>query len=705
MRLKSLDIAGFRGFPQAVSFDLDADAIVVAGVNGSGKTSFFDAVLWALCGRVDRLEQDSSVLVSRYSSSGEARVALTLQSPDGTLSTIVRRFDDNMHLSVQTGDAETISGSSAETALIKLLWPDANAAADPVKALTRSLTNASYLQQDVVRTFVEAEDDQARFNVVGELVGAGRVGELQKAIESSRQSWTRATTSLSKDLESLEQQRAPLRDRLARLGAADDAATSDVSEAFGSWRSDVAALLADVPAIDQSPAGLDRALAVLQATEQAELRRAAALQRLATHLATPPPPGPELDALQVAANEAEASRALASQALAQAQEQAAAQRRVQVELSERTESLRALAQLALQHLGDSCPVCAQAYDAEATRARLQALVGAASAPSAHDVADVAAFAAAAEAAERTAAAAARELAAGQRAAQQVTDWRAALGQLLSQAGLNEPDATPSAIAAQIEALGMRATRMRDLRAEGERLSLGLARAAEAPLRAELTQRLAALSAEIDSRRKVIESRMATRELGSSVLEALRLASNSVVTHQVKRIEPLLQRIFATVDPHPSLRVANFLTTTQRGQGRLWTELNDPAGDVNVRDPALVLSSSQLNVLAVAVFLSLNLAITTLPLQVVALDDPLQSLDNVNLLGLADLLRRVKGNRQVVVSTHDDRLAELLERKLRPVTPEQRTVRIDLRGWTPDGPSVVSTDVAQDVTPLRLVASA
>ncbi len=43
--------------------------------------------------------------------------------------------------------------------------------------------------------------------------------------------------------------------------------------------------------------------------------------------------------------------------------------------------------------------------------------------------------------------------------------------------------------------------------------------------------------------------------------------------------------------------------------------------VDVQDPGLVLSSSQLNVLAVAVFLALNLAIPTLPLQVVALDDP------------------------------------------------------------------------------------
>ena len=703
MRLKSLDVAGFRGFPQAVSFDLDADAVIVAGVNGSGKTSFFDAVLWALCGYVDRLDQGSAVLVSRYSSSGEARVGVTLQSSDGVLSTIVRRFDESMHLSVQTGAGEPISGAAADAALIDLLWPDANAATNPVEALTRSLTHASYLQQDAVRTFVEADDDQTRFDVVGELVGAGRIRQLQAAIESSRQSWTRATTALTKDLEPIEQQRAALVERLGRLGAADD--SSDATDAFERWRLAVAGLVGDTSPVEYTPAGLDRALSTLQVREQAEARRAAALRRLATHLEAPPPPAPDVAVLQAAATAADGARAQASERLALAQEQAAAARRLQVELSERTESLRALAQLALQHLDDVCPVCAQTYNRATTRERLQSLLNDESAAPADAGPDVAAAAAAYEIAERDATTAAQVLAEGQRLAQQVADWQAALEPLLSETGLTHSEGMLSGIAAQIEGFAARAASMRQLREQGEQLSLGLARAAETSLRVELNERLVQVSGDIAQRRKTIDARQATRELGSSVLDALRNASSAVVTHEVERIEPLLQRIFATVDPHPSLRVASFLTKTQRGHGRLWTELDDPTGDLNVRDPALVLSSSQLNVLAVAIFLSLNLAIPTLPLQLVALDDPLQSLDNVNLLGLADLLRRVKATRQVIVSTHDHRLAELLERKLRPVGPGERTIRIDLQGWTPDGPSVSSTDVAPDVAPLRLVAGA
>lgn len=90
---------------------------------------------------------------------------------------------------------------------------------------------------------------------------------------------------------------------------------------------------------------------------------------------------------------------------------------------------------------------------------------------------------------------------------------------------------------------------------------------------------------------------------------------------------------------------------------------------------------------------------------VALDDPLQSLDTLNLLGLSDLLRRVRRTRQVIVSTHDERLASLLERKLRPVAPNERTIRIDLRGWTSEGPSIDQRDLLRDLAGLRLVASA
>ncbi|MGH9896987.1 MAG: AAA family ATPase, partial [bacterium] len=69
----SLELSGFRGFPQRHTLDLDADAVVVVGANGHGKTSLFDGILWALSGRIPRLNNEDARLVSMYSETGQAR--------------------------------------------------------------------------------------------------------------------------------------------------------------------------------------------------------------------------------------------------------------------------------------------------------------------------------------------------------------------------------------------------------------------------------------------------------------------------------------------------------------------------------------------------------------------------------------------------------------------------------------------------------
>jgi hypothetical protein len=225
------------------------------------------------------------------------------------------------------------------------------------------------------------------------------------------------------------------------------------------------------------------------------------------------------------------------------------------------------------------------------------------------------------------------------------------------------------------------TRLQQLRAAGEQFSLQLVRVSELDQRSEVESQLATIRADLAVREAERQARGETGELATTLINALRTATTKIVTAELARIGPLLERIYATVDPHPSFRAVNFLTRAPRGHGRLWTAVTDEMEHKTVEEPLLVLSSSQLNVLAVSTFLSLNLAIETLPLQVVALDDPLQSLDTVNLLGLADLLRRVRRSRQVLISTHDGRLMELLSRKLRP-TGDDRTRVVTLEGLEP-----------------------
>lgn len=711
MKLVSMTVSGFRGLPQLVTFDLDADAVILVGVNGSGKTSFFDAILWALSGRVDRIVGESGPLVSKYSPSGEARVELTLRSATVGIAKVVRRFDGQTHLSIQLGDENPLTGPAAEAALLDLLWPDAQAAPEPLAALSRSLTRATYLQQDAVREFVTADDEQTRFQVVGELVGVGRVTDLQRQLESARNAWTRATTSLERELAPYASQRSKLLERLGRLPESD---TNEIAASVDAWQRESAEILqsAGVPAEERvefaSGDAVDLTVAALTRGEQFLLRRLNLLERLRALLANRPAPAPDLGPLESAILVAEDTRERAAVLLASAEAAASAQRRMEVELRDAHESLRALAQLALRHLDDLCPVCAQPYDHDATHARLSNLVdpssndrGQDTGPSLNAVADAARNV---EQAEQVLAEARESLRNGRESEIAYSDWRREAETLQETFGLAQ-EATAAGISSLLESVSGSLTRTREVRAQGERLALEAARIAEQAQRHNLVEQLAPLEASIAERQATIDLRNETSEEVSSIISALRDANDTLVAEKLTRIEPLLQRVFAAVDPHPTFRAVNFLTRTERGRGRLWTTLGDVPGGVSGADPAMVLSSSQLNVLAVSVFLALNLAIPTLPLQVVALDDPLQSLDNVNLLGLTDLLRRVKGTRQVLVSTHDNRLAGLLERKLRPVGDGTRTVRIDLRGWSSLGPTVQHSVVEQDSGALKLVASA
>ena len=104
------------------------------------------------------------------------------------------------------------------------------------------------------------------------------------------------------------------------------------------------------------------------------------------------------------------------------------------------------------------------------------------------------------------------------------------------------------------------------------------------------------------------------------------------------------------------------------------------------EPLLVFSSSQANIVALLYFLAVGLAAVRKRLPFVMLDDPLQSMDDVNVLGFADLCRYIRRDRQVFVSTHDRRFASLLERKLAIRGEGGDTDVVEFWGWDRSGPA-------------------
>src|SRR5258705_4428647 len=54
--IRRVAIEAFRGFRDRQEFEISAWAVVLSGPNGTGKTSFFDALQWGLIRKIDRLE-------------------------------------------------------------------------------------------------------------------------------------------------------------------------------------------------------------------------------------------------------------------------------------------------------------------------------------------------------------------------------------------------------------------------------------------------------------------------------------------------------------------------------------------------------------------------------------------------------------------------------------------------------------------------
>jgi exonuclease SbcC len=710
MKLRSISITDFRGFTGSHRFDLDAEAVVLVAANGQGKTSFFDAILWGLTGLLPRLG-DSPRVSSLYSESGETRVEIQLGSQDDKTLTIVRREPGG--LSVECGD-ERREGQSATTLIHATLWPEAEQAADGPKAFAGALTRSVYLQQDLVRDFVEGDDDKGRFTAVSELAGAGRVTELSVELESARLSWSRATNTKKKELEEASQRLEVHEAQLDSLGSVDAASAEQIAERWEAWWP-VAARLE--PALGEralpTPSGSEAANAIESALGQLEAARRSAERRLASAEAlleemktrSKAEPAADLGAQRKEAEQAEVALKGAREALAAAERSAAERRREQVERREAAEELGALAELALRHIEATCPVCGQEHDHVHTAEHLQQLIQRAgsSAPVQDTESETSTLAAELQRRESDLVAAQAALRAAEVSERESLAWAAERDQRLTTLGLSTAKNSDSA--SELSSLIARSTDTREAidacEAEGERLSLDLVGASEHARAQELASTIAAEQLEVGRLSELLESRQRTGELASSILEALREASASVVDAELKRIDPLLQRIYSTADPHPCFRVVKLLSKVSHGRGRLSASLNDQLATLSVGQPEAVLSSSQLNALAVSVFLALNLGLPSVPLPVAMLDDPLQSLDDVNLLGLVDLLRRVKGERQLLLSTHDPRFGALLARKLRPVAGDGPTRVIEIEGWGRRGPTIRESEAPRDSEPLRI----
>jgi len=123
---------------------------------------------------------------------------------------------------------------------------------------------------------------------------------------------------------------------------------------------------------------------------------------------------------------------------------------------------------------------------------------------------------------------------------------------------------------------------------------------------------------------------------------------------------LINWIYSKINPHPYFRELN-LKIVKDETSILSAEDNDVYLDH-------IFSEAQMNVLSLSIFLGLILSINNYEFQQIFLDDPVQSLDDINVVSFIDLLRALirsdHVNKNYIISTHDHNFSKLLKIKLR-----------------------------------------
>ena len=110
MRIRSIQLAWFRGAAEPVSLDLDCKSIVVYGTNGSGKSSFVDAIEYVLNeGKIGHLSHE-------YSGKRQEKAIPNTHRPQGRKTEVAIKFKDNSEYKVEIQPDGSRTNSSGEPA-------------------------------------------------------------------------------------------------------------------------------------------------------------------------------------------------------------------------------------------------------------------------------------------------------------------------------------------------------------------------------------------------------------------------------------------------------------------------------------------------------------------------------------------------------------------------------------------------------------
>ncbi|BFO64048.1 hypothetical protein [Chryseobacterium sp. KCF3-3] len=134
--------------------------------------------------------------------------------------------------------------------------------------------------------------------------------------------------------------------------------------------------------------------------------------------------------------------------------------------------------------------------------------------------------------------------------------------------------------------------------------------------------------------------------------------------------PLINAIYSKIDPHPDYKSIEFKCDFAENKPRLqiYTLSINTKGEEVWSVPSLYFSTAQVNILSLSIFLARALKTKDnkgIPVDCIFIDDPIQSMDSINILSFIDLFRglTLSLDKQLIVSSHEENFHLLLKKKI------------------------------------------
>jgi exonuclease SbcC len=181
-------------------------------------------------------------------------------------------------------------------------------------------------------------------------------------------------------------------------------------------------------------------------------------------------------------------------------------------------------------------------------------------------------------------------------------------------------------------------------------------------------------------RELTDKHQRLKELERGLADIKQAASaeqKNLVSDMLEEIESEINRYYSRLMGHTYYVDLGLSIETRRGRNIYWIKARGAEHETHVRTR---FSNAQLNTTAIAVFISMSKRLSQ-NLNLVILDDPTQSMDQLHKKAMANILAEQSKDKQVIIATQDQ---EFQEQLVRLIQPNKHLKIID---WNIRGPTI------------------